>query len=178
MSNQPAGNGYGEAALQRGARGQTALWVIAVLLAFIAGMLATRGPGPLQMPAALAQPSPMVGARGVYAFTGLLDNNKAGLFMLDIEQGTIWCYEVDSSAGARKLRLIAGRSWLYDRYLKDFNCASPTWKTVQGLIDQERSRFDGVSPAPAPDATGGDESKSAPPTAPGAMSIEPRRSGE
>jgi hypothetical protein len=116
----------------------TAQWVIAVLLAFIAGVLWTRTGGEA-VSAALAQQPPLVGARGIYAFTGQLDHNRFGLFMLDIEQGTIWCYEIDNVAGVRKLRLIAARSWVYDRYLKDFNCADPIPREVQQLVAQERA---------------------------------------
>ena len=126
-------------------RSHTVQWVIAVLLAFIAGVLWTRSPGQV-VQAAWAQNPPLVGARGVYAFTGQLDRNRFGLFMLDIEQGTIWCYEIDNIDGVRKLRLIAARSWVYDRYLKDFNCAPPTYGQVQELLAQQRA---------APSATAG-----------------------
>ncbi len=115
-----------------------ALWMIAVLLAFIAGVLWMRPSGNV-VPAAFAQSSPLVGARGVYAFTGQLDHNRYGLFMLDIEQGTIWCYEIDNMDGVRKLRLAAARSWIYDRYLRDFNCAAPDFRAVQQLVAQQRA---------------------------------------
>lgn len=121
---------------------QNALWAIVVLLAFIAGSLWSRSSTSL-MPSALAQSGPMAGARGVYAFTGQIDNARFGLFMLDIEQGTIWCYELDSVGGTRKLRLIAARSWIYDRYLQDFNCAEPDYRMVQKLVAQQRARLPG-----------------------------------
>jgi len=120
---------------QNGVPAQTAQWIIAVLLAFIAGMLWSRN----SSPTAQAQHSTLVGARGVYAFTGQLDRNRYGLFMLDIEQGTIWCYEIDNAGGVRKLRLTAARSWLYDRYLRDFNCADPDFREVQELVAQQRA---------------------------------------
>lgn len=119
----------------------TAHWVIAVLLAFIAGVLWTHLPGH-GAPTAWAQTAPLVGARGVYAFTGQLDHNRYGLFMLDIEQGTIWCYELDNVGGVRKLRLTAARSWIYDRYLRDFNCAEPTCKQVEQLVEQQRATLE------------------------------------
>jgi hypothetical protein len=118
---------------------QTVHWIIAVLLAVIATALWLRAPG--GMPAALAQNQPLAGARGVYAFTGQLEPNRYGLFMLDVDQGTIWCYELDSTtAGARKLRLVAARTWVYDRYLQDFNCAPPDFRTVQQLVAQQRAQ--------------------------------------
>jgi hypothetical protein len=124
----------------------TAQWIIAVLLAFIAGLLCTRSDSNW-LPSAAAQQPPLAGARGVYAFTGQLEANRHGLFMLDIEQGTIWCYELDSGAGSRKLRLVAGRSWIYDRYLKNFNCAMPDWRMVEQLVAQERSQTEARSAA-------------------------------
>ena len=127
---------------------RTAHWAIAVLLAFIAGVLWTRSPGD-GAGFALAQNPQLVGARGVYAFTGQLDHNRFGLFMLDIEQGTIWCYEIDNVGGVRKLRLVAARSWVYDRYLRNFNCSEPTYKQVEELVAQQRA----TPPAPAADVT-------------------------
>ena len=142
----------------KSARSHVAQWVIAVLLAFIAGILWTRPSGELA-PTALAQSAPLVGARGVYAFTGQLDRNRYGLFMLDIEQGTIWCYEIDNVNGVRKLRLTAARSWVYDRYLRDFNCAGLTYKQVAELLEQERAT---QRPATA-DAVGDIDAGSQPP---------------
>ncbi len=133
-----------------GARSHAAQWMIAVLLAFIAGVLWTPTPGQVAS-TALAQQQPLVGARGVYAFTGQLDHNRFGLFMLDIEQGTVWCYEMDSVGGVRKLRLIAARSWVYDRYLRDFNCAPPDFREVQQLVAQQRAMSAAAGSGAAPE---------------------------
>jgi hypothetical protein len=136
-----------------GARGsQTVWWLIAVLLAFIAGNFVTRS-GPGWFPVALAQGQPLAGARGVYAFTGQLDNNRHGLFMLDVDSQTIWCYEIDTVDGVRKLRLIAARSWIYDRYLQDFNVAGYNWKQVQELVALERGQTVSSPAAADPDAS-------------------------
>ena len=124
------------------------LWIIAVLLAFIAGLLWNRGGGADWLPSAMAQQAPMAGARGVYAFTGQIDASRYGLFMLDIEQGTIWCYEMESGGGKRMLKLTAARTWIYDRYLRDFNCAEPNFRQVQELIARQRAN-------PSPDADAG-----------------------
>jgi hypothetical protein len=137
-------------------RFHTAQWIVAVLLAFVAGMLWARPPAGT-LPTALAQNPPLVGARGIYAFTGQLDHNQFGLFMLDIEQGTIWCYEVDNVSGVRKLRLVAARSWVYDRYLRDFNCAPPDFRAVQELVAQQRA-----TPPAATERGGGETGESQP----------------
>lgn len=128
-------------------------WLIAILLAVIATALWLRPPGSF-VPAAHAQNQPLAGARGVYAFTGPLDRDQYGLFMLDVDQGTIWCYGFETTGGTRKLRLIAARSWIYDRYLQDFNCAEPDFREIQALVSQQRDQPALPPPAdPAPNAT-------------------------
>lgn len=117
------------------ARGRTAQWVIVALLALIAAGIWRQTPAWLS-PAQAQQP--LAGARGIFAFTGPLDRDQYGLFMLDVDQGTIWCYGFETAGGARKLRLIAARTWIYDRYLQDFNCAEPGFRDVQTLVAQQR----------------------------------------
>lgn len=128
-----------------------ALWVIAVLLSFVAGTLWSRSPdnaGGL----ALAQTAPLAGARGVFAFPAQLDGSRHGVFMLDVDQGTLWCYEIEVVDGVRKLRLIAGRSWIYDRYLQDFNGLPPSFRQVQELVSQQRTPTGAASARPEPPA--------------------------
>lgn len=122
----------------------TALWLIVVLLAFIAGALLRPG-SPFTGSIANAQTPALAGARGVYAFTGQIGPNQHGLFMLDIEQGTVWCYEINKVDGVRKLRLFAARTWIYDRYLRDFNCADPDYRMIRDLVAQQRD----LPPSPA-----------------------------
>ena len=65
-----------------------------------------------------------------------------------MDQGTIWCYEIDPAEGTRKLRLVAARSWVYDRYLQDFNCAPPDFRMVQQLVAQQRAAETGANRKP------------------------------
>lgn len=131
-----------------GGPGQTVCWLIAVLLAASATALWLR-PGGALVPAARAQNQPLAGARGIFAFTGPLDRDQYGLFMLDVDQGTIWCYGFERVNGVRKLRLIAGRSWIYDRYLQDFNCAAPDFRMVRELVSQQRAQSAADLPPPS-----------------------------
>lgn len=114
----------------RGSR--TIWWVMAILLAVIATALVARR----DQPAVWAQTPSAVGAKGIYAFTGQLSANSYGLFMMDVDAGTLWVYEYVAKEG--RLRLVAARSWLYDRYLEDFNCAAPSPAEVAELIEQQR----------------------------------------
>ena len=121
-------------------------WVIATLLAVIAVELGFRETGQSVLPQALGQVDPRVGARGVYAFTGQLDKNTYGLFMLDVDTGTVWCYEFTGRGpGERKMNLAAARLWIYDRYLEDFNQGDMKPDDVAAQIEQMReAKLDGA----------------------------------
>lgn len=124
-------------------------WIIAGLLAVIAaGLWLPRGD--TWVAAALAQGA--AGPRGssdVIAVCGPITRDEHGIYMVDVGQGTLWCYAIERAGGAPKLRLVAARSWLYDRYLQDFNGAPPSFRDVQALVSQQRARPD----APEPPAT-------------------------
>lgn len=114
---------------------QTVLWIIAILLSIIATALIVRSPGPFAVQPAFGD-APMVGARGIFAFTGQLDKNSYGLFMMDVDARTVWCYQY--LPATRKMKLVAARSFAYDNYLKDYNNDTPTEAEVRGMIDDQR----------------------------------------
>jgi hypothetical protein len=114
---------------------QTVLWIIALLLAVIATALLVRGTAPSWVAPAFGD-SPMVGARGVFAFTGQLDKNSYGLFMVDVDNRTVWCYQYLPST--RKLRLVAARSFSHDRYLEDHNFEGPSIEVVKDMLEEQR----------------------------------------
>ncbi len=109
--------------------------VIALLVLILVGVW--RGSAPLTPPA-LAQNQPLAGARGVFAFTGQLDRDSYGLFMLDADQNTLWCYALDPHESGHKLRLVAARSFLFDRYLTSLNVDGLTPQQVRDLVNHER----------------------------------------
>lgn len=116
---------------------QTALWLIVVLLAVIATTLILRNDanGGRQVFA----DSPMAGAKGIFAFTGQLDANRHGLFMMDADAQNVWCYEYIPNL--RKARLVFARSFEFDRYLKDFNLDKDTAPSVIGKMLEEQRRI-------------------------------------
>ena len=124
---------------------QTVWWVMTVVLAVIATALVTRRDGARLMKAALAQSggsgeAGQVGARGIYAFTGQLTSKSYGVFMVDVDTGTIWCYEMAKGANNElQMRLVAARSWVFDRYLEEFNVAEPVPAAVRAIVRQQRS---------------------------------------
>ncbi len=115
---------------------QTVLWIIAILLAIIATALIVRPNSPFQLQAAYGD-SRMVGANGIFAFTGQIDRNSYGLFMMDVDNNNIWCYQYVPSTG--KMRLVAARSFLYDKLLEDYNGGGPTVSDVQKMLDDQRA---------------------------------------
>lgn len=127
------------------AQRQTVLWVIALLLAVIATALVLRlDESAMHRNAAWGQ-SPSgtarLGARGISAFSGQITRNTFGIFMLDVDSGTIWCYELTPGVdGAKQLRLVAARSWIFDRYLEEFNVTDPTPAAVAELVDKQVSQ--------------------------------------
>ena len=129
---------------------QTVLWIIAILLAIIATVLVMHVTGVSGVQRTFAD-SPMVGARGVFAFTGQIDKNRYGLFMLDVDSSNIWCYEY--LPGTRKLKLVAARSFRWDRYLENYNNEEPAPEVVQEMLQEqnrirERTNGGGIAPDP------------------------------
>lgn len=135
--------------------------VLAVSLTFI---LTSRDTATAQAQQSLA------GGRGVFAFTGQIDRDTFGLFMIDVDTETIWCYEMsEGRRGTRELKLIAGRSYEFDRYLKNFNTASPSYRDVRDLLELERKttreagRWSDL-PSAASESRGSESTESSDPT--------------
>lgn len=109
-------------------------WVIAGALVVIAVHMVskpTTGSG-----VAFGQPVLSGGARGVFAFTGQLSKGTYGIFMVDVDAMTIWAYEYMAQKGC--LRLAAGRSWRYDRYLEKYNdCGLPP-DAIEQMVEEQR----------------------------------------
>ncbi|HOB74400.1 MAG TPA: hypothetical protein PKG54_07730 [Phycisphaerae bacterium] len=136
---------------------QTVWWILVVLLAIIATALVVRRDDSAFFRSALAQtpglPRSLEGARGIYAFTGQISARSYGLFMVDVDTGTVWCYELERSGatGEPQLKLLAARSWVFDRYLEEFNTAAPIPSEVRAMVQQQRSNRD---PATRPAGSG------------------------
>jgi len=133
---------------------QAASWIIVVLLAVIATALVLRLDEGRLMRSAVAQTDGpgggLVGARGIYAFSGQLTSKTFGLFMLDVDTGTVWCYELSKGTNDELLlRLVAARSWTSDRYLEEFNVADPVPGAVRMMVAQQRAMRQNQADTPA-----------------------------
>ncbi len=160
--DQPAGK-VGNSAPERPGR-NLPLWLIVGLLAFIAAMLVTGQNGRIDLTdRAVAQIGSPAGAGGIMAFTGQLNRDQYGLVMIDVDAGTVWIYEYirAGSRGIGRLKLVAARSWIYDRYLEDYNCAKPLPAEVAKLVARQRRTLQG------PGTEGLENNIPAPPTGTG-----------
>lgn len=118
------------------ARPHPVFWVIAVALAVIA--VCELGRASSYGPIALGQVgSGGGGQRGVFAFSGQLSSGSYGVYMIDVDSMTIWCYEYQKDRGC--MRLAAARSWKYDRYLEQHNVCDITPADVERLIEDQRA---------------------------------------
>jgi hypothetical protein len=66
-----------------------------------------------------------------------IERERYGLAMVDTVGQTLWIYELNSIGPAHsRLRLLAARSWQYDRLLKQYNTAEPTPEQVRMLLEE------------------------------------------
>jgi len=148
-------------------RQQPILWLIAGLLAVIAVALIFRGGSSSPFNLALAEPpvpshAGLEGGRGIYAFTGQLSAKSYGLFMMDADSGTIWCYEIQTGGpkGGPTLRLVAARSWIFDRYLEEYNTGDPIPSEVREMVQAQREQRVNRPPTTRPSARAGSDNTS------------------
>ena len=80
----------------------------------------------------------MVGARGLYMMPAQLGPNAWGVYLMDADSQTITVYR--ASPDTSRFRLMAARSFRYDRFLEDVNNDTPTPKEVQKLVEDQRQR--------------------------------------
>ena len=67
-----------------------------------------------------------------------IEREKYGLAMVDMVNQTLWIYELNSMGPAHnRLRLLAARSWQYDRLLKQYNTSEPKPEQVRMLLEEE-----------------------------------------
>ncbi len=129
---------------------QTAWWMMTVAFSVLATAVVLRWDETVSR-SAVAQlaggEGSAAGARGIYAFTGPLSTKSYGLFMLDVDTGTVWCYEMEKGREDEyRFKLVGARSWIFDRYLEEFNVAKPTPSEVRLIVQQQRShREQGVT---------------------------------
>jgi len=114
---------------------QPVLWAIAFLLGVIATALVFR----LDEPNAAYGQNVRAGAAGIFAFSGQMSHGTYGVWMVNVDSGTIWAYELVAGS-PKRMRLVAARSFLNDRLLEEYNAESPKPHEVGVLVEEQQSR--------------------------------------
>lgn len=66
-----------------------------------------------------------------------LGRETYGIAMVDSKAETIWLYEINTRGPAySRLKLIAARSWHYDKLLEEYNSSQPKPREVKNIIEQ------------------------------------------
>jgi len=129
---------------RRGRRTSAALWCVGLgLLANAAALLLGHwmpaGVTEFRLDqAAVAQSTPIVGARGLYMMPAQLGPTAWGVYLMDVDSQTITVYRAVPDTS--RLKLMAARSYRYDRFLEDVNNDTPTPRDVQKLVEAQRQR--------------------------------------
>jgi hypothetical protein len=108
------------------------------LPAFIAlGVLCLLLIGSKLGPSADAQAQLQTGMEdGIMVIPVQIGRDSYGIAMVDTAEQTLWIYEINNRGPAyNRLRLLAARSWRYDRLLQQFNTAEPKPEQVKILLE-------------------------------------------
>jgi hypothetical protein len=91
----------------------------------------------LKMPD-IAEAIPQEGYQGRVLVVPLqIDRDSYGIAMVDTTLQNLWIYKVDGRAPAyNRLRLLAARSWEYDKLLEEYNTAEPKPQQVKELLER------------------------------------------
>jgi hypothetical protein len=110
-----------------------------LLLTFIVlGVLALFFVGSKLGSPASAEAEPLRGNSEILVVPIQIERDKYGVAMVDTVGQTLWIYELNSTGPAHnRLRLLAARSWQYDRLLKQYNTAEPKPEQVRMLLEEE-----------------------------------------
>lgn len=133
------------AAIRTTNRGLTvALYLNAAMLAVIALVLINRSDSKLlpELPAAFGQNQPaFAGGAGLFIVPGQFASNTFGCYLMDVDAQTLAAYQW--FPGEKKMRLVAARSFRYDRMLGEFNTDAPTPPEVKALLDKQNEAVRG-----------------------------------
>jgi hypothetical protein len=128
---------------RRAPRVHAALWLIGIgLLANAAVMLFAKGQDLVLDRTALAQAAPqpgqLLGARGIYMMPAQLGVNSWGVYLMDVDSQTLCVYKATPESS--HFRLMAARSFKYDRFLEDLNNETLRPKEVQKIVEAQQQR--------------------------------------
>ena len=127
--------------------GGKALWLVGIGLLANAAAMYFRGQNGAEIildqkavaQAQVASPAGQpLGARGIFMMPAQLGPNTYGLYLMDVDSGTICVYRANPDNS--HFRLMASRSFKYDRFLEDFNNEPLRPREVQKLVEDQQQR--------------------------------------
>lgn len=65
-----------------------------------------------------------------------IDRDTYGLAMVDPINQTVWVYGLDGRGGGNNIRLLAARSWKYDRLMEQYNTADPKPAQIKEFLQK------------------------------------------
>lgn len=111
-------------------------WVlVSVLAAAVVGLFIARHT--VDLPAeAQAAVQPVSDGR-ILVLPVQVGRDSYGIAMVDTVAERLWVYEISSRTTAHnRLRLLAARSWQYDKLLDEYNTADPKPRQVKELLEK------------------------------------------
>ena len=122
---------------------KTNLFHIAALLIAVLGLggIALYHPAPPEARAADDLFDELIGdGSKIMAVPMQIGRDTFGLAMIDTANQTLWIYEITNrKPGFSQLRLMAARSWEYDRKLKEFNSGEPSPQYIRTILEGAQS---------------------------------------
>jgi hypothetical protein len=109
-------------------------WLLPAFFVLVVSCLFFVGSGPGLPENAHGQLQSDTGS-GVLVVPVRLGRDSYGLAMVDTLGQTMWIYELNNRGPAHsRLKLLAARSWKYDRLLQQYNTAEPKPERVKMLL--------------------------------------------
>ena len=103
------------------------LVIMAVVLFFVDNRVISQAPAAAQ--------SSRVTTDNIVVVPVQVGRDSYGVAMVDKAGKTLWVYEFNSRGQAHnRMRLLAARSWEYDRLLRDYNSAEPKPEQVRDIL--------------------------------------------
>jgi hypothetical protein len=126
-----------------------ALYINAGLIAAVLLVMLSRDSSMRILPATMAQNQlPIGGGAGVFIVPCQFAGGNYGVCLLDIDAQNLLAYQF-YPGDKDKLKLVAARSFRYDRRLGHFNTGSPAPEEVKDWVAAEQAAIDRVLNAPA-----------------------------
>jgi hypothetical protein len=110
-------------------------WALSMFV--ILGVLALFFAGNKLCSPANTQAEPQAGSE-ILVVPMQIDRDRYGLAMVDTTNHTLWIYELNSRGLPHsRLKLLAARSWKYDRLLEQYNTDEPKPEQVRMLLENK-----------------------------------------